>query len=76
MDQMEKRLGQKLLQEASISHRGSGDVDEALAEPKAMNHTTIFVPYYTAGQSSTLDTECALLLVQLGQNGRKKGVRS
>jgi len=75
---MEKRLGQKMLQEASISHHGSGSLDDEAAATRArsINHTTIFVPYYTAGQSSTLDTECALLLVQLGQNGRKKGVRS
>lgn len=34
------------------------------------------MPYCSEGQNSTLDTECALLLVQLGKNGRKKGVRS
>lgn len=48
MDQMEKKLAQKMMQEASISHRGSADLDEAAA-PKTINHTTIFVPYYTEG---------------------------
>ena len=45
-------------------------------DQETLNHETVFIPYYTHGKTSDLDTQTNSLITLLGKQGKKKGCRS
>ena len=58
------------------SSMGLEMIDNNANNTIAINHETIFIPYYSVSKQSKIDNQMNYLITYLGKNGKKKGIRS